>query len=156
MIPTLASSMLASSDGGGGGVWLFFVAYTAFVILAIAGLWKTFVKGGEAGWKAIIPIYNIYILLRIVGRPWWWLLLMLIPLVGFIVWILVALDLSKSFGKGVGFAIGLILLGPIFIMILGFGDARYIGQGGTPAFNTSTPPPPPVSGSAPPPPPPST
>ena len=67
------------------------------------------------------------VLLKIVGRPWWWLILAMIPFVNFIILIIVELDLAKPFGKGVGFAIGLILLGPIFIMILGFGDARYQG-----------------------------
>ncbi len=66
-------------------------------------------------------------LLKIVGRPWWWLILAMIPLVNFIFGIIINVDLAKSFGKGVGFAIGLILLSPIFIIILGFGDARYQG-----------------------------
>ena len=65
--------------------------------------------------------------LKIVGRPWWWLILAMIPFVNFIFAIIINIDLAKSFGKGVGFAIGLILLAPIFIMILGFGDARYQG-----------------------------
>ncbi|MEE9264182.1 MAG: DUF5684 domain-containing protein [Vicinamibacteria bacterium] len=66
-------------------------------------------------------------LLKIVGRPWWWLILAMIPLVNFIFAIIINVDLAKSFAKGVGFAVGLILLSPIFIMILGFGDARYQG-----------------------------
>ncbi len=66
-------------------------------------------------------------LLKIVGRPWWWLILAMIPLVNFIFGIIINVDLAKSFGKGVGFAVGLILLSPIFIMILGFGNARYQG-----------------------------
>ncbi len=75
----------------------------------------------------LIPFYNIIVLLKIVGRPWWWLILAMIPLVNFIFAIIINIDLAKSFGKGVGFAIGLILLAPIFIMILGFGDVRYQG-----------------------------
>ena len=62
-----------------------------------------FTKAGEAGWKSIIPIWNILILLKIVGREWWWIILFLIPIVGFIVWIIVALDLAKGFGRGTGF-----------------------------------------------------
>ena len=62
-----------------------------------------FEKAGEAGWKSIIPIYNIIVLLKIVGREWWWVILFLIPIVGFIIWIIVALDLAKAFGRGTGF-----------------------------------------------------
>ncbi len=86
-----------------------------------------FTKAGEAGWKSIIPIYNLIVLLKIVGREWWWVILFLIPIVGFIVWIIVALDLAKSFGRGTGFGIGLIFLTPIFALILGFGSDTYQG-----------------------------
>ncbi|MEO6874480.1 MAG: DUF5684 domain-containing protein [Opitutaceae bacterium] len=99
----------------------------AFVILIIAGFWKVFVKAGQPGWAAIIPIYNVYILLKIVGRPTWWLILFLIPLVNLIFAIIVAIDVAKSFGKGTGFGIGLAFLGCIFYPILGFGDAAYQG-----------------------------
>jgi hypothetical protein len=103
------------------------VIYVAVVILEIAAMWKVFVKAGEPGWAAIIPIYNTYILLKIVGRPWWWLLLLLIPFVNIVMLIVVLNDLSKSFGKTVGFTVGLVLLGVIFIPILGFGPAEYRG-----------------------------
>jgi hypothetical protein len=103
------------------------IIYIALVVLLIAGWWMIFTKAGEAGWKAIIPIYNILVLLKIVGREWWWIILMLIPIVGFIVWIIVALDLAKSFGRGAGFAIGLILLPFIWSLILGFGSDTYRG-----------------------------
>lgn len=97
----------------------------AIVVAVIAGIWKTFAKAGQPGWAAIIPIYNVYILLKIANRPWWWLLLMLIPLVNLVIAIIVALDIAKAFGKGTGFGIGLALLGFIFYPILGFGSATY-------------------------------
>ncbi len=104
--------------------------YIGIIVLVIASLWKVFVKAGQDGWKAIIPIYNLYVLLQIVGRPGWWLILMLIPIVNLIVGIIVYIDLAKSFGKGVGFGIGLLLLGIIFLPILAFGDATYQGPAG--------------------------
>jgi hypothetical protein len=104
--------------------------YLVFVVAVIVGWWMIFTKAGEAGWKSIIPIWNILVLLRIVGREWWWILLMLIPIVNLIVWIIVALDLAKSFGRGTGFGIGLIILAPIFSLILGFGSDTYKGPAG--------------------------
>ncbi len=106
--------------------FLWFI-YIVLIVAIIAGWWMIFAKAGEAGWKALIPIYNIIVLLKIVGRDWWWMLLMLIPLVGLIVWIIVAIDLAKSFGRGTGFAIGLIIFPWIWSLILGFGSDTYNG-----------------------------
>lgn len=97
----------------------------AFIVLMVASVWKIFTKAGQPGWAAIIPIYNVIVLLKIIGKPWWWILGFLIPLVNFIVMILMAVGLAKVFGKGTGFAIGLILLGFIFYPMLAFGDATY-------------------------------
>ena len=102
----------------------------AFAILMFAAQWKIYVKAGEEGWKALIPIYNIYILLKIVGKPGWWLILMLIPLVNIIYIIWTYNMLSKSFGKDEGFTVGLVLAGVIFFPILGFGSAAYQGPYG--------------------------
>ena len=88
-----------------------------------------FQKAGEAGWKSIIPIWNILVILRIVGREWWWIILFLIPIVGLVIWIIVSLDLSKSFGRGAGTTVGPIFLPFIFAIILGFGDAEYQVRG---------------------------
>jgi hypothetical protein len=104
--------------------WIIVIA--VYVLLAI-GWWMAFQKAGEEGWKALIPIWNVIVILKIVGREWWWILLMLIPIVGFIVWIIVALDLAKSFGRGVGFGIGLIVFPYIWSLILGFGSDAYKG-----------------------------
>lgn len=105
-----------------------FVIYIAVLILVIAGMWKVFVKAGKPGWAAIVPIYNIIVLLEIAKRPLWWIILFFIPLVNFIIAILVSLDVAKYFGKSQAFGLGLAFLGPIFFPILGFGDARYLGN----------------------------
>lgn len=99
--------------------------YLAIVIGVIAGIWKTFVKAGKPGWAAIIPIYNLIVLLEIAKKPIWWFLLMLIPIVNFIIAIIVMIEVAKAFGKGTGFGLGLAFLGFIFFPILGFGDAEY-------------------------------
>jgi uncharacterized membrane protein len=99
----------------------------AIVIVTVAGMWKTFEKADQPGWGCLIPFYNLYLMLKIAGRPGWWLLLLLVPLVNIVVAIVVYLDLARNFGKGTGFALGLLFLGFIFFPILGFGDARYQG-----------------------------
>lgn len=106
------------------------VIYLAIIILMIASMWTIFSKAGKPGWAAIVPIYNFIVLLEIVGKPWWWLLLMLIPIVNLVILIIVYHNLSLSFVKGAGFTVGLILLGIIFLPILAFGDAKYVGPGG--------------------------
>ncbi|MFK7760131.1 MAG: DUF5684 domain-containing protein [Phycisphaerales bacterium] len=122
---------LAQQGGGNAagtiGILLFALIYLVIIIVVIAGFWKMFVKAGQPGWAAIIPIYNTYIMCKIAGRPGWWVILLLIPYLNFIFLIILMLDLAKSFAKGIGFAIGMILLSFIFIPILGFGDAEYQG-----------------------------
>jgi hypothetical protein len=99
----------------------------AIIVLGIVSGWKVFTKANKPGWAVLIPIYNVYVLTQIVGRPWWFILLLLIPLVNIIVGIVLSIDLAKSFGKGAGFGLGLALLGFIFYPILAFGSATYKG-----------------------------
>src|SRR6266542_5849280 len=132
-------SYSASSQGKAPGP-LFWIFYLAFTILMLAAWWKIFSKAGQPGWAAIIPIYNWIVWCKIVGRPWWWILLMLIPFVNLIILIILMIDLAKSFGKGVGFGIGLILLPFIFFLILGFGSAQYQGPSASSGMAVSPPP----------------
>jgi len=101
------------------------VIYLVLMLVAIIGMWKVFVKAGQPGWGCIIPIFNIYCLVKIAGKEWWWLLLYFIPLVNIVIAILVLSGISRNFGKGTGFTLGLIFLPFIFFPILGFGDATY-------------------------------
>jgi len=120
------SSDYAAQAKGPGPV--FWICYLAVLILLIAAIWKVFSKAGQPGWAAIIPIYNIYVMCKVAGRPGWWLLLVLIPFVNIIIAIILNVDIAKRFGKGVGFAIGMIFLPFIFWPILGFGSAQYEGR----------------------------
>ena len=99
------------------------------VIFAIVGVlyMGIFTKSGRPAWAAFVPVYNGIKLLEIAGRPWYWYLLFLIPFAGIYFSIVALNDLAKSFGKDVGFALGLVFLGFIFYPILGFGGARYLG-----------------------------
>lgn len=103
------------------------ILYLALIALFIAVGWRIFTKAGKPGWAAIVPIYNLFVMMEIVGRPAWWIVLMLLPFVNFIAAIVVSMDLAKSFGKSAGFGIGLALLGIFFAPILAFGDAQYQG-----------------------------
>ena len=114
-----------SSDAGGVIGLIGLVLMLAFVVFMIASVWKVYTKAGQPGWTAIIPIYNTFVMLRIIGKPWWWFIGLLIPLVNFVVAILICVELAKVFGKGIGFAIGVILLPFIFFPILAFGSATY-------------------------------
>jgi hypothetical protein len=127
-IAVLAQVEQQGEQGGGIANLIVGVIYLVIVILAIAGMWKTFEKAGEPGWGAIVPFYNVYLMCKIAGRPGWWLLLFLIPCANVIVAIIIAIDIAKNFGKGVGFGLGLAFLSFIFYPILGFGDARYLGK----------------------------
>ncbi len=129
LIPTRLLGQVEYSASGQGQAPgpLFWIFWLAFMILMIAACWKIFTKAGQPGWASIIPIYNWYIICKIVGRPGWWVILLLIPFVNFIIGIILCIDLAKSFGKGVGFGIGLVLLGVIFFPILAFGSAQYQG-----------------------------
>ncbi|SEW55448.1 DUF5684 domain-containing protein [Chitinophaga arvensicola] len=121
----------------GTGFIIFFLVLIVF--FAICG-WKVFEKAGQEGWKALIPIYNAYIFTIIIGKPWYWLLLMCIPYVG-IIWTIWGTNLlSKSFGKTEGFTVGLILLGIVFYPILAFDRTIvYRGPAGDPSrFNNIT------------------
>jgi hypothetical protein len=123
----MVGALLAASSAGAA---IGAVLYVVVLVFEIAALWKVFTKADEPGWWAIIPIANIIILLKIVGRPWWWIILWIIPIVNIVIAIIVVIDWAKSYGKSGGFAVGLFFLGFIFVPILGFGSATYVGPAG--------------------------
>src|SRR5665647_1186485 len=116
-----------------------FLLMIAVYVVVVIGWWKTFVKAGQPGWAAIVPFYNLYIWVKIAGRPTWWFWVMLvgvllgwIPILGWIliigVWVmslLLALDVAKNFGQGTGFGILLWLFSGIMYLVLGFGNYQY-------------------------------
>lgn len=99
-------------------------------VVMIVAQWKIYEKAGKPGWAAIIPIYNIIVLLEIIGKPIWWIFMLIIPCVNIIFLVWMTNLLSKSFGQSEGFTVGLLLLGVIFYPILGFGNYQYLGPAG--------------------------
>ena len=93
----------------------------------IIGMWGIFEKAGEEGWKALIPIYNIWVLVEISGKGALWFVLMLLPVVNILASIIVHIELAEQFGKGTAYKVGLIFLAPVFYLLLAFGDAQYQG-----------------------------
>jgi len=124
-----SSSGAAAGAAAGAGIVVFLI-YAVIIVLMIASLWKVFVKAGQPGWAAIIPIYNAYVLCEVAGKPGWWVILCFIPVVNIIIAAMVSIGVAENFGKSAGFGIGLWLLGIIFYPMLAFSDAQY--QGGVP------------------------
>lgn len=110
----------------GVGLGIFMLIVLAIVLLIVVSQWKVYKKAGQPGWAAIIPIYNMVVLLQIVKKPIWWIILMFIPIVNIVMSVIVYYELAKAFGKGVGFTIGLIVLPFIFYPILAFGKSTYM------------------------------
>ena len=103
-------------------------------IFMIICMWMIYSKAGKPGWACIVPIYSFIVLLEIVGKPWWWLFLLIIPIVNIVILIIVLNQLSKSFGQGAGFTLGLLFVGIVFYPILAFSSSiKYVGPGGVAA-----------------------
>jgi Family of unknown function (DUF5684) len=101
--------------------------WIAVSVLMIASVWVVYTKAGQPGWASLIPIYNIIVMLQIAGKPTWWILLCLIPIVNIVIMFMMYIAVARAFGKSDGFGIGLIFLSFIFFPILAFGDAKYVG-----------------------------
>jgi hypothetical protein len=113
-------------------------AYATFVTLSsicgligyvvfVAGLWKTFTKAGMPGWTAVIPILNLYYIVKMSGHPGWWVLLFFVPILNIVIWLMVSLDVAYAFGKNTLYGVLLFFLPWVMYLLLGFGDAKYNG-----------------------------
>ena len=117
-------ALLQGGDAGLEGMLVILIQLVLLVVV-IAGMWKTFEKAGEPGWASIVPIYNMYVLIRISGNDWWWLFLLVIPILNVLIFAKINIDLADRFGQGLLFGLGLWLFGFIFLPLLGFGDYQY-------------------------------
>lgn len=116
-------SLIPLQTDGSSGIGLF--VGLALTIVVLAGFWKTFEKAGEPGWAAIVPIYNIYVLVKISGNRWWWFILLFVPVINFLATIKISIDIAGKFNRGALFGLGLAFLSFVFYLILGFGDYQY-------------------------------
>jgi hypothetical protein len=125
---TMSTGGFDSNSGAMVGVVLVpLIISLVIAILLIAAMWKVNTKAGQPGWATIVPIYNVVVLCRIAGKPGWWVVLTFIPVVNFVILIILYNGISSSFGHGLGFTAGLLLLPFIFFPILAFGNSQYVG-----------------------------
>ena len=112
----------------GTGVFTVYMIFAlAVLVLTIIARWKIYTKAGKPGWASLRPFYTQYCLYDIAWGTGWLFLLGFVPIVNIVVGIMVNFKLAKAFGKGTGFGFGLLFLNTIFILILGFGDTKYVG-----------------------------
>ncbi len=101
----------------------------AFAVVLIVSGWRMYEKAGQSGWVALIPILNVFGMLKMSGRPYWWALLYLVPGVNVVVHVMVSVSLARSFGKSAlaGLCMAIPVATPFFVIWLGMGGARYLG-----------------------------
>ncbi len=134
--------LVATSAGGAFALIILYIALYVVFALGVYGTYKKAGPNGDPAWSAFVPIYNFIIMLKVAGRPLWWgwfLLLPIIPFLGSIALLVISIivlnDVSKSFGHGGGFTVGLVLLSVIFWYILWLGKSQYRGPAGPAGVN---------------------
>lgn len=108
------------------GFWIFSILS---VIGVHAGLYKLFQKAGIDGWKALVPFYNYYLCVKLIGKPLWWFLLLFVPIVNAVMIFLIATDLVKAYGKdGFWSGVASMMIPQIYYPVIGFNkDVKYLG-----------------------------
>ncbi len=127
-----------SDVAAGAFLGTFLVTYLVFLIAVYLVssfiISKVFAKAGKPAWAAFVPIYNGWVLFEIAGKPGWWVLVSLIPIVGpiiaFVLYIIIALEIAKRFGKSSTFGIiALWLFSIVGYAIIAFDDSKYSASG---------------------------
>lgn len=130
---SLATILLQRSGSGDvdmGPFIIFSLMVLAVTAVTMAGIWQIFTKTGEAGWKSLVPLYNVMLWLQMIGRPGWYVLALVTPPTAVAVWAVLAFGTARSFGRGILFALGVTFLPFVFIPVLGFGQSVYVGPMG--------------------------
>lgn len=135
-----SDNMITSLIGLGGIFIILAIIYVlsmiALLVFEVIATWKMFEKAGKPGWASIVPVYNVVVLLDIIGYKWYYIFLFLlggIPFIGHVALILFSISLSiklaKSYNQSAGFGIGLLLISMVFVPIIAFSkDIKYVGK----------------------------
>lgn len=105
---------------------IYLILTILFFILSIAGLWAIFEKAGQKGWTVLVPFYNFFIWLKIIKKPFWWYLFLLIPFINVFVILLMIVEIAKCFGKyGLGQQALSVLFPFAYLPYLGFAQNEH-------------------------------
>lgn len=105
--------------------WAVPAATAVLALIALAGCWRVYRKAGQPGWGVLVPLYNLFLLVRIANCSVWWFILLLVPGVNLVIFVLLCIQVSRNFDRGLIFGLGLAFLGVLFYPLLGFSRARY-------------------------------
>ena len=127
------TELAGAAAGAAAGVAIFaiimWVIAMAIGVFTIICMWKLFVKAGKPGWAAIVPIYNIVVMLEITELPMWYIALFFVPFANIYAMFKIYIEFAKKFGKSAGFGVGMVFFAPIFLGILAFGkNSNYVGS----------------------------
>ena len=102
----------------------------AIQVVHFLGTWKLYKAAGEAPWKALVPVYNAIVLLKIIHRPKWWVLLLFLPVINLMIFMVFWIDTVKHFGKSktIDSVLAVVTLG-FYIYIINYqSDPKYISD----------------------------
>ncbi len=108
------------------GMVIFYACLGVIVLIVTVAKWIVYSKAGHMGIASIIPIWSDIVLLQIAGMPWWYVILLFIPLVNLLILLAAHFGVAQAFGQGTLFGLGLFFLSPIFWILLAFDDYEYI------------------------------
>lgn len=105
-----------------------FVFILIIQIIHYLGTWKLYQKAGRKAWEAAIPVYNAFVLMKIINRPWWWVILLFLPLVNVLMFPVVWVETLRSFGRksAIDTILGVATLGLYIFYINYFVDVKHI------------------------------
>lgn len=112
---------------GLGFLAVYMIFMLAIMVFMIVCMWKLFKKAGKNGWEAIIPIYNIIVMLEIAELPTWYIVLFLVPFANIYAIFKIYIEIAHKFGKSTGFGVAMVFFGIICLPILAFGSSTYKG-----------------------------
>jgi len=115
------------ATSGSQAVTIATLVVVAVLVVHAVCLWRIYRAMGQSAWSGIVPLLNAHVAFQLRGREWWWVLLLVVPCVGWVVAIIYLNDLSRLFGRSIGFTVGLVLAPTVFLAILAFGRSTYVG-----------------------------